>query len=208
MHREKVPKNTIYRLALYLRTLEKVARGKKVFISSQEMGRLCGIDSAQLRKDLSYFGQFGEVGKGYNVNSLISNLKKILKLYRRVWKVALAGVGHLGTALLSYRGFREAGFDICCAFDSDPQKIGKRIQRVKVFSLQEMKKIILKHRINIGIIAVPAESAQDVAEKMVSAGVKALLNFAPMRLNLSSPVIVKNVDLSTELMSLPFYLKC
>lgn len=208
MHREKIPKTTIYRLALYLRILEKVARENKVFISSQEMGRLCGIDSAQLRKDLSYFGQFGEVGKGYNVTNLINNLKKILKLYRRVWKVALAGVGHLGTALLSYRGFREAGFDICCAFDSDPQKIGKKIQRVKIYSSEEMREVILKYRIKIGIIAVSAESAQEVAEKMVSAGVKALLNFAPVRLKLPSPVVVKTVDLSTELMSLPFYLKC
>ncbi len=208
MHKEKIPKTTIYRLALYLRTLEKVAREKKVFISSQEMGKLCGVDSAQLRKDLSYFGQFGEVGRGYNVSILITNLKKILKLHRRVWKVALAGVGHLGTALLSYRGFREAGFDICCAFDSDPQKIGKKIQRVKIYSHKKMREVILKHRIKIGIIAVPAESAPDVAEKMVSAGVKALLNFAPVRLSFSSSVIVKNVDLSTELLSLPFYLKC
>ncbi|HDL10160.1 MAG TPA: redox-sensing transcriptional repressor Rex [Candidatus Omnitrophica bacterium] len=208
MHKEKIPKTTIYRLALYLRTLEKVAREKKVFISSQEMGKLCGVDSAQLRKDLSYFGQFGEVGRGYNVSILITNLKKILKLHRRVWKVALAGVGHLGTALLSYRGFREAGFDICCAFDSDPQKIGKKIQRVKIYSHKKMREVILKHRIKIGIIAVPPESAPDVAEKMVSAGVKALLNFAPVRLSFSSSVIVKNVDLSTELLSLPFYLKC
>ena len=207
MYKEKIPKTTIYRLAIYLRTLEKIFREHRTFISSQEMGTLCGIDSAQVRKDLSYFGQFGEVGRGYSVKNLMDNLKKILKLYRRRWKVALAGVGHLGTALLSYRGFREAGFEISCAFDPDPKKIGKAIQNAKIYPPHRIEEIVSKEKIKIGIIAVPGDFAQDVAERMVSAGVRALLNFAPVRLNLPSGITVKNVDLSTELISLPFYLK-
>jgi redox-sensing transcriptional repressor len=207
MYKEKVPKTTVYRLAIYLRTLEKLFREGRAFISSQELGRLCGVDSAQLRKDLSYFGQFGEVGKGYDVKNLIDNLKKILKLYRRQWKVTLAGVGHLGTALISYKGFREAGFKISCAFDSDPRKIGKTIKSVRIYPVHKMEKIIAERKIKIGIIAVPGDCAQEVAEKMVSAGVRALLNFAPVKLRLSSEIIIKDVDLSTELISLPFYLK-
>jgi redox-sensing transcriptional repressor len=206
MYRNKIPEVSIYRLAIYLRKVEKLEREGRQYISSQELGRLVGIDPAQLRKDLSYFGQFGEVGKGYHISKLSTNLKKILKLYRREWKVALAGVGNLGSALISYKGFEEMGFIIVVAFDKDPKKVGREISGVRIYHVDQMEEVIRRFKVQIGIIAVPADAAQGVADSMVRAGVKSILNFAPVKLNVPEKIILRNVDLSTELMSIPYYI--
>lgn len=206
MYRDKIPQVSIYRLAIYLREVGKLEREGRQYISSQELGRLVGIDPAQLRKDLSYFGQFGEVGKGYHISKLCTNLKRILKLYRRNWKVALAGVGNLGSALISYRGFQEMGFIIVVAFDKDPKKVGREISGIRVYHVDQMEGLIRRFKVRIGIIAVPADAAQGVADIMVRAGVKSILNFAPVKLNVPERVILRNVDLSTELMSIPYYI--
>jgi len=206
MYKNKVSRTSVYRLAIYLRGLEKLKSNKKVYISSQEVGKLCGAESAQVRKDLSYFGQFGEVGKGYHIESLLTNLKKILKLYHKKWKMSLVGVGNLGMALLSYKGFKNVGFIIQAAFDKDPGKIDKVISGIKIYDFKKMKEIIRKENIKIGIIAVPAESAQKVAGIMVSSGIRSILNFAPVILNLPSKIVIRNVDLSNELLSLPYFI--
>ncbi|MDP8233278.1 MAG: redox-sensing transcriptional repressor Rex [Candidatus Saelkia tenebricola] len=206
MYKNKIPKASVYRLAIYLRGLEKLKINKKIYVSSPEVGKFCGIDPAQVRKDLSYFGQFGEVGKGYHIKSLVTNLKKILKLHHKKWKMSLAGVGNLGAALLSYKGFENVGFIIQVAFDKDCKKIGRVFSGVKIYDFKKMKEIIRKENIRIGIIAVPAEFAQEVAEIMISSGVKSILNFAPVILNLPSKIIVSNVDLSNELLSLPYFI--
>lgn len=206
MYRNKIPKTSVYRLAIYLRELERLALEEREYVSSKELGEILGIDPAQLRKDFSFFGQFGEVGRGYRISSLIVNLKKILKLYRKVWEVALVGVGNLGSALLSYKGFKEVGFYIRIAFDQDPKKTGQTISGIKVYHAKKMVGLLRRKEIKIGIICVPASSAQEVAEKMVRAGIKSILNFAPIRLKLPADIIVKYVDLSTELLSLPYYI--
>ena len=206
MYKNKVSKTSVYRLAIYLRGLEKIKSRQKTCVSSQELGKLCGVDSAQVRKDLSYFGQFGRVGKGYHIESLVTNLKKILKLYRKKWKMSLAGAGNLGTALLSYKGFKNVGFIIQAAFDKDLEKIGKVISGIRINNFEKMKEVIKKENIKIGIIAVPAESAQEAAEIMVSSGIRSILNFAPVILNLPSKIVIRNVDLSNELLSLPYFI--
>lgn len=205
MYKKKVPHTTVYRLAMYLREVEKLLKEGCKYVSSRELGESLGIDSAQVRKDLSYFGQFGKVGKGYQLEILGHKLKKILKLEERK-KLALVGVGNLGSALLSYKGFQEAGFDFVVAFDCDPKKIGKKIAKVKVLSSEKIVSTLKKEEISIAIITVPANSAQEVADKLIEGGVRSIINFAPLRLNVPDTVLVRYVDLSIELMSVPFYI--
>ncbi len=206
MYKNKIPKASVYRLAVYLQILQKLDIKNGRYISSLEIGKLSGIDPAQVRKDLSYFGQFGEVGRGYHVKSLMTNLKKILKLHNKVWKVALAGLGNLGMALLSYKGFKNVGFQITAAFDVDNKKVGKVFSGVTAYAANRIADIIKKENIKIGIIAVPAESAQEVASLMVDSGIKSIINFAPVRLSLPDTIVKRNVDLSNEFLSLPFYI--
>jgi len=205
MKRMQVPAESIKRLSLYLRNLRYLAKDGIETISSDKLAQDIYVSAAQVRKDLSYFGDFGTRGVGYNVKSLISEIKSILGLYRE-WKIALIGVGRLGSALLSYPGFKEFGFRISIAFDSDPKKIDKIYQGIKIKNFSEIERIIKKENIKIAIITVPASAAQDIADRLVRAGIKAILNFSPRYLNIPENIKVKTVDIAVELESLAYYL--
>ncbi len=174
-------------------------------ISSAELGERVNLSDAQVRKDFAYFGQFGVSGSGYDTHELKAALEKILGK-DKVWNVALVGIGHLGSALLAYPGFEKHGLDIVAAFDSDARKINKQVNDVTIHSVDEMPKEIKGKKISIGIIAVPAKNAQEVADKLIEAGVECILNFAPVTLIVPENIKVKDVDLSRELETLSYFL--
>jgi len=205
MKRMQVPAESIKRLSLYLRNLKYLAKEGIEQVSSNELAQDIYVSAAQVRKDLSYFGDFGIRGLGYNVKSLISEIKSILGLYRE-WKVALIGVGRLGSSLLNYPGFKEFGFRISVVFDNDPKKIGKTFKGIRIEDFSKIEKIIREEKIRVAIITVPASAAQQVADKLVKAGIEAVLNFSPRYLNISENVKVKTVDIAVELESLSYYL--
>lgn len=206
MKSAKIPEATITRLSIYSRYLERLNRRGVVTVSSGEIAEGVGASPAQVRKDLAYFGEFGTRGIGYNVKDLLHYTMKILNL-THPWPMVLAGAGNLGTALCTHRGFRDRGFTIEGVFDNDLTKIGKRIEDLLVRPLEEMPEIIREKKAMIGIIAVPARSAQEVADIMVNNQLPAILNFAPRVLNIPENVLVRNVDLSVSLEVLTFNLK-
>ncbi|MGB2705505.1 MAG: redox-sensing transcriptional repressor Rex [Candidatus Omnitrophota bacterium] len=205
MGTKKIPESTISRLFLYLREVTTLLSVNVRTISSAELGDRANLSDAQVRKDLGYFGQFGVSGSGYDTQELKSVLEKILGK-DKTWNVAVVGVGHLGSALLAYPGFKEHGLDLVASFDSDPKKIGKNIGALTVKSVEDMPKIVKEKKISIGIITTPAEKAQEVADKLVSAGVQCILNFAPASLNVPEKIKIKEVDLSRELETLSYFL--
>jgi len=174
-------------------------------ISSSELSKLTGVNHYQIRKDLAYFGEFGKRGVGYPIQNLINTLKGILGSSKR-WEIIMVGVGNLGEALLRYRGYQKRSFNIIGAFDKDSSKVGKRINNIEVYNIQYMKSFIMKKNIRIGIITVPAQAAQKVAEIMVSGGITAILNFAPIVLKCPDFVKVNTIDISIELDRLVYYL--
>lgn len=190
---------------MYLRELTELSKVNIPTISSAELGERVNLSDTQVRKDLGYFGQFGVSGSGYDVRELKSALEKILGK-NRIWNVCVIGVGHLGSALLSYPGFREHGLNIVAAFDSDPRKIGKSMKDITVKSLDEIRREIAAKKIVIGIITVPVKQAQGVADSLIKCGVECILNFAPTALAVPENVKVKNVDLSRELETLSYFL--
>ena len=199
----RIPQETIRRIALYLRSLRKLKELKFNIISSGQITAYLNVSPEQFRKDLSYFGPVGKPGVGYRVDNLIHHLERILGIDREC-RIILVGVGKLGSALLAYPGFLNFNFRIVGAFDSDKEKIGKTLGKVRVYDVSEMKKFIQHDRVQLAILAVPVESAQHVAEKLVACGIKGILNFAPVNLNLTQPVRVLNVDMATELMTLTY----
>ncbi|MCD6282265.1 redox-sensing transcriptional repressor Rex [bacterium] len=202
----EIPYSTIVRLAQYLRILERLQTVGTGKISSNELAREAKVNSFLVRKDLSYFGEFGVRGVGYEIKSLIREVRKILGLNRER-RVILVGVGHLGRALLSYKGFAEEGFCICGLFDSDPAKIGTTVRNLEVRSIFTLEEFVESNgAVEIGIIAVPAFSAQFVANTLVAVGVKGLLNFAPIPLTAPPHVITVSVDLTTNLEVISYYL--
>ena len=204
--REKIPKATIERLPLYYRCLDKMSTFEDVeVVSSKDLGGKLDIPSTQVRKDLSYYGEFGRRGVGYNVNELKRSVGKILGV-NRTWKAALVGAGNLGRALVNYGSFEMMGLRISCVFDNDLDKIGNVINDRQVQSIQDMNEKILKNDIKLGIISVPAKAAQIVADQMVEAGIKAIWNFAPTRLYVPENISVKNEDLAVGIVSLIYHL--
>jgi redox-sensing transcriptional repressor len=198
-----VPKAVVSRLSLYLRELQHLVREGEATISSSGLGQRLGLTDAQVRKDLAYFGQFGYPGVGYRCEELVAAIRRILGTDRG-WSVAMVGVGNLGRALLGYKGFTQQGFHIVAAFDVDPARIGSRIEGVPVFHLDRLSEIVRQQRIRIGLIAVPAASAQIVADALVAAGVEGVLNFAPVTISLPRGVNLVGVDLAIELEQLTF----
>jgi redox-sensing transcriptional repressor len=196
---------TIRRLSLYTRCLVQLEEDGVKTISSQTLAERFNLNSAQVRKDLAYFGEFGVRGIGYYVSGLKAELQKILNLDRE-WQVALVGYGNLGSALFKYKGFAKQGFRISAIFDDDPDKIGRTIEGVPVVSTTDLAREVKMRGIQIAIVAVPAEGAQVVTDKLVAAGVKGILNFAPSRIKAARDVRLKNVDLAIELETLSFYL--
>ncbi|MFW6202385.1 MAG: redox-sensing transcriptional repressor Rex [Gemmatimonadota bacterium] len=202
---KNVSESTISRLSLYLRLLEELARDGMETVSSDTLAKRAGTTAAQVRKDLSVFGTFGKRGLGYRVADLIGELRTILGLSRR-WKVALVGAGKIGAALYGYEGFRRRGFDIEAVFDADPSKVGQRWNGVEVLPADRMEEEVSEGGYEIVIVAVPASAAQDVVDRLVDAGVRAILNFAPTKLHVPEGVKLKNVNMAVEMESLSYAL--
>jgi redox-sensing transcriptional repressor len=196
---------TIHRLSVYTRCLLQLEEDGVKTISSQEMADRFNLNSAQVRKDLAYFGEFGVRGIGYYVAGLKAELQRILGLDRQ-WPVVLVGFGNLGSALFHYKGFGRQGFRIAAIVDDDPAKATREVDSVPVVHSRDLAREVKTRGIQIAIVAVPAESAQPVTDQLVSAGIRAILNFAPARLKVPREVRLKNVDLSIELETLSFYL--
>jgi len=196
---------TVRRLSVYSRCLVQLEEDGVKTVSSQELAARFHLNSAQVRKDLAYFGEFGIRGIGYDAASLRAEIQKILGLDRE-WKVVLVGYGNLGSALFHYRGFTRQGFRVAAIVDDDPAKIGRTVDGLVILGVGELPRIVRGQAIQIGVIAVPAEGAQPVADRLVAAGVRAILNFAPARVKVPREVRLQNVDLSIELEHLSFHL--
>ena len=203
MPRFKVPEATVERLSVYLRSIKRLNNER--VLPSQELAELVGTSDGQVRKDLAYFGEFGVPGQGYRVGTLKEEISRILGV-DRVWRIALVGMGNLGAALLAYPGFKRQGFEIKVAFDNDLSKIGKVWQGVKIEDVEKISQILFEEEIKMGMIATPAQAAQAVASKLLEGGVKAILNFAPVRIVVPDRVKLRNVDLSIELEALSYFL--
>jgi len=201
----KIPEMTVRRLSVYTRCLLQLEEDGVKTVSSQELAERFNLNSAQVRKDLAYFGEFGVRGIGYYVSGLKAELQRILGLDRE-WPVALVGFGNLGSALFHYRGFGRQGFRITVIFDDDPGKTDREANGVPIFATRDLAREVKARGVQIAIVAVPAEAAQSVADQLVAAGIKAVLNFAPARIRLPRDVRLKDVDLSIELETLSFYL--
>jgi redox-sensing transcriptional repressor len=200
---QSVPKVVVSRLSLYLRELQHLIRDGRATTSSNQLGQLLGFTDAQVRKDLAYFGHFGHPGVGYRCEELITEIRRILGTDRE-WIVTMVGVGNLGRALLRYKGFAAQGFRIVAAFDADARVVGSSIEGVRVHSLDCLSDLVRQHRIQIGLITVPAPAAQQVADQLVSAGIAGIVNFAPVTLSVPEEVSVVGVDLATELEQIAF----
>ncbi len=200
-----VPTAVVARLSLYLRELQRLVRDGHETTSSHQLGAVLGFTDAQVRKDLAYFGHFGYPGIGYRCDELMANIRRILGTNRQ-WSVALVGVGNLGRALLGYKGFRQQGFHLAAAFDTDRAKIGTTIEGLEVLHLDRLPEVTRDHKIRLGLIAVPAAAAQEVADRFVAAGVDGILNFAPTTIVLPTHVTHVGVDLAIELEQLSFAL--
>jgi len=201
---ELVPNPAVRRLSLYLRQLESWQRKGTVTVSSKQLGDSLGFTDAQVRKDLAYFGQFGYPGVGYRVEEMIGELRHILGT-DETWNMVLVGAGNLGRAMLAYRGFEAKGFRIVAVFDADPRKIGKKLATLPIQPLTALKATIVAQSIRLAILAVPADHAEEVADQLVDAGIRGILNFAPVTLTLPPKVAVNSVDVAVQLEQLSFY---
>jgi len=200
---KNIPLAVIPRLSLYYRA---ILESRKNFLSSQELSRLTYFNASQIRKDLAYFGQFGVPSRGYDTLKLKNIIEKILGLDKK-WEVALIGVGNLGSALLSYKGFMKQGFYIRYAFDKDKRKINKIINGVLIRDINKMKTVLKIKKVPLAILAVPKEEAQSIVDDLIECGIKAILNFVPLRPYTPKGVVVLNIDLSIELERLAYFLK-
>lgn len=201
----RIADSTVRRLSLYLRFLEESAQRGVVTISSDELARRGGTTSAQVRKDLSFFGSFGKRGLGYSVPELTESLREILGL-RRDWQVIIVGAGKIGTALAQYRGFRQRGFHVTAVYDRDPRKIGTTWDALTVRDMEQIENDIARERPDIVVLTTPGDEAQKVVDRLVKAGIRALLNFAPVQLQVPPDVTLKNVNMAMELEGLSFAL--
>lgn len=206
MNRKLVPDIVVSRLPLYLRALQHMAEEGIQVTSSQELGERLGISAAQIRKDLSQFGEFGKQGTGYHIEYLVEQLKQILKV-DRVWDMAVVGAGGIGSAVARYQGFANRGFRVTMIFDNDPNKIGTQIGPFVVQDTAHMVEAIQQAGIKVAMIAVPATQAQAVADELVKAGVKAILNYAPVSINVPDGVYVQHTDPVTHLQRMTYYLE-
>jgi len=204
MRYHKIPDETVRRLPIYLRGLMVSADQEREHISSQSLASFVGIEAWQIRKDLSYFGDFGTPGVGYNIYRLARGIKKTLRL-DVIRRAALVGVGDLGSALLAYPGFRVYGLDIVAAFDIDPQKIGSTVNGVAIENAAQLD-TLRRRDISLAIVAVPRDAAQATVDSLVAAGVKGILNFAPCKLVAARRIKVITLDIAMELARLPYYM--
>ena len=204
MRYHRIPDETVRRLPIYLRGLLFLSKQDRQNVSSQDLADFLSVNPAQIRKDFSYFGDFGTRGLGYNVETLVREIKKILKL-NIVHKTALVGVGNLGSALLVYPGFAVYGFDIAAAFDNNPKKIGKKVRGITIESVSNLN-MLKKRKINIGIITVPQDAAQETADALVGADVRGILNFSPCYITVPKKTKVITIDIAMDMARLPYYM--
>ena len=204
MRYHKIPDETVRRLPIYLRGLLFLSEQGQYSVSSRDMADFLGVNPWQIRKDFSYFGEFGIPGVGYKIEKLAKEIKKILKLYA-VRKAALIGVGNLGSAVLAYTGFRIYDFDIAAAFDNNPKKIGRKMGDIVIEDAANLSSL-KKRKINLAIIAVPREAAQQIADALVKAGIKGILNFSPCYITVPKKVKVITIDMAMDLARLPYYM--
>ena len=202
----EIPSVVIDRLPLYARALANLDSQGREVVSSQELGNQLNVTPAQIRKDLSYFGRFGKQGRGYNVRKLLDELRRILGLNRQ-WRIAIVGAGRLGKAIAGYEGFSPQGFKIVEAFDSDPELIGSTINALVIKNTDLLETVLQQTPVDIGIVAVPAESAQKVIDALVRCGVRAILNYAPIAAHVPDGVQIKRIDPVLALQGMTYHLK-
>jgi len=205
MNADKIPDIIIGRLPVYLRALQRLADKGVLNTSSQELGEMIGISAAQIRKDISQFGEFGKQGTGYSIPFLVDRLRSILKV-DRVWDVAVIGMGDMGHALARYNGFTNRGFHVTMVFDNDPNKIGQKVGEFEIFSTSVMIEKIKQQKLKIAVLTTPASAAQEIADQLVKAGIKAILNYAPISLTVPDDVRVQHIDPVTHLQRMTYYL--
>lgn len=205
MNADRIPDIIIGRLPVYLRALQRLSDKGMQTTSSQELGDIVGISAAQIRKDISQFGEFGKQGTGYSIPFLIERLRTILKV-DRVWDVVIVGMGDIGHALARYQGFSNRGFFIKMVFDNDPQKVGQKVGNFEVLDMNVMAEKIKQNKIKIAMLTVPAAVAQEVADQLVKAGVKGILNYAPISLSVPHGVRVQHIDPATHLQRMTYYI--
>jgi redox-sensing transcriptional repressor len=199
-----IPEATVARLPLYLRSLVEMTERGEQTVSSEGLAEAAGVNSAKVRKDLSYLGSYGTRGVGYDVEYLIYQISRELGLTQD-WNCVIVGIGNLGRALANYRGFGERGFRIVSLVDADESKIGQKLDGLFIEDFEDLERIVKERQVSIGIVATPAQAAQDAADRLVSAGVKSILNFAPTVIQVPDDVSLRKVDLSIELQILSFY---
>jgi redox-sensing transcriptional repressor len=205
MEQKVIPDIVVGRLPIYLRELQLMSNSGRIITSSQELGERLGISAAQIRKDLSQFGEYGKQGTGYEINFLIENLCQILKV-DRVWDMVVVGAGDIGSAIARYQGFENRGFRVKAIYDNDPKKIGTMIGDYAVRDTSDISKDIRDMDIKVAMIAVPGPFAQEVTDELVKAGIKAILNYAPLSINVPEGVRVQHTDPLTHLQRMNYYL--
>jgi redox-sensing transcriptional repressor len=204
--RPEIPRKTIYRLSLYLRCLQRLKSNAIRTVSSEALAKAAGVKSTQLRKDLTYFGQFGTRGLGYDVEQLATMISDLLGT-TRLQPVVLVGAGHLGMALLSYRGFEQEGFEIVAAFDIDRARKRSKKLTQPVLGMEQLPEFVREHQVKMAILTVPGTVAQEIANLLVQAGIEGILNFAPIVLQVPEEVMVNNVNLAIELENLSYFVQ-
>jgi len=202
----EIPRKTIYRLSIYLRCLARLRENRIETVSSEALAKVAGVKPTQLRKDLAYFGQFGTRGLGYDVEELSKSISQELGT-SSLQPVILIGVGNLGLALLSYRGFEHEGFEIAAAFDLDPERRREKKVNQPILGMEELEGFVRKHRVKMAILTVPAVAAQEVANGLIQAGITGILNFSPIVLSVPEEVMVNNVNLAIELENLSYFIQ-
>jgi redox-sensing transcriptional repressor len=199
-----IPEATVARLPVYLRSLAELVDDKVATVSSERLAEMAGVNAAKVRKDLSYLGSYGTRGVGYDVEYLLYQMSRELGLTRD-WPVAIVGAGNLGSALANYGGFTQRGFPVAALFDADRRKVGQLVHGVPVHHTDDLERLARNLEVGIGVIATPAAAAQEVADRLVAAGVRSILNFAPAVLTVPDDVSLRKVDLALELQILSFY---
>lgn len=205
MEEKEIPDIVVGRLPMYLRALQHMVQEGRQVTSSQELGERLGISAAQIRKDLSQFGEFGKQGTGYHIDFLVEKLRQILHVDRE-WNVVVVGAGDIGSAVARYKGFANRGYCVSMIFDSDKEKVGYKVGNFTIRDTSEMIDAIREQSIQIAMIAVPASQAQEVADQLIEAGVKAILNYAPISLNVPTGVHVQYIDPAIHLQRMTYYL--
>lgn len=206
MPKLEIPRKAVYRLSLYYRVLQRLKGNRVETVSSEALAKAAGVKPTQLRKDLTYFGQLGTRGLGYNVDLLTDKLTEVLGT-ARLQPVVLVGVGHLGAALVRYRGFQKEGFEVLAGFDVDTNRKRASDLGLKVYSMGRLDEFVRERQVKMAILTVPVTVAQEVANDLVEAGIQAILNFAPTILQVPDGVVVNNVDLAIELENLSYFIR-